>query len=116
MRSATATATRSRTQSVGWLIASLALLFFFSGACALIYQGLWLRMLTHVFGVTTWAASTVLGVFMAGLALGSYAAGRLSDRVRSPLLWFGLAEMLVGLTALGSRFALDFAEDVYVWL
>lgn len=105
---------RATSPGIGWLVFTLAVLFFLSGACALVYQGLWLRMLSHVFGVTTWAASTVLGVFMAGLAIGSFAAGRLSDRVRSPLLWFGVAEVLVGLSALGSRFALDYAEQLYI--
>ena len=51
----------------------LLLLFFCSGACGLIYQVLWLRLLSLVFGVTVYAASTVLAAFMAGLALGSAA-------------------------------------------
>ncbi|MFN0073097.1 MAG: fused MFS/spermidine synthase [Chloroflexota bacterium] len=102
--------------SVRWLVLLLAGLFFFSGACGLVYQGLWLRMLSQVFGVTTWAASTVLGVFMAGLALGSFGAGRLADRVHSPLLWFGIAELLVGASAFASRFALGQAERLYIWI
>jgi spermidine synthase len=59
------------------------------GARALIYQVLWLRLLGLVFGVTTYAASTVWAVFMAGLAVGGFAASRIADRVRRPLLWFG---------------------------
>ena len=39
---------------------------------------MWLRMLALVFGVTVYAASTVLASFMAGLALGSFVAGRLA--------------------------------------
>lgn len=97
-----------------WLLPVLAALFFLSGMCALIYQVAWLRLLTHVFGVTTWAASVTLGGFMGGLALGSLLAGRLADRVRSPLIWFGIAECLVGVTALASRLALRLAEQIYV--
>src|SRR5690242_12804397 len=51
--------------------------------CALIYQVLWLRMLGWVFGVTVYAASTVWATFMAGLALGSFVAGRLADLQRA---------------------------------
>src|SRR5688572_16207273 len=92
----------------------LAVLFFLSGACALIYQVLWLRQLSLIFGVTVYAASTVLAAFMAGLAIGSAAAGRVSERVRSPLLWFGAAEILIGVSALLSPLALDLVTDAYV--
>ena len=94
----------------------LAVLFFFSGASALIYQVLWLRQLSLIFGVTVYAASTVLATFMAGLAIGSAAAGRLSERVRRPLLWFGAAEALIGVTALLSPFAFDLVTAGYVAL
>ena len=77
----------------------LGVLFFFSGASALIYQVLWLRMLALVLGVTVYAASTVLASFMAGLAIGSAVAGRIADRVRRPLAWFGAAELLIAATA-----------------
>src|SRR2546425_13357212 len=71
------------------LLPALSILFFCSGASALIYQMLWLRMTGLVFGVTIYAASTVAASFMAGLALGSMVAGRLADRVRRPLAWVG---------------------------
>ena len=58
------------------LLALVALLFFCSGASALIYQVLWLRKLGLVFGVTVYAASTVWASFMFGLAVGSLLPGR----------------------------------------
>ena len=76
-------------------------------SCALIYQVMWLRLLALVFGVTVYAASTVLAGFMGGLAVGSFAAGRLARQVTRPLAAFGAAEVLVGLTALGSPLVLD---------
>jgi spermidine synthase len=84
------------------LLAILSVLFFASGACALIYQVMWLRLLALVFGVTVYAASTVLAGFMAGLAAGSFIAGRLATRFTRPLAVFGVVEALVGLTALAS--------------
>ena len=84
--------------------------------CALVYQVLWLRMLGLVFGVTAYAASTVWATFMAGLAIGSAAAGVLADRVRSPLKWFGAAEILVGATALATPAMLSMLQHVYIRL
>ena len=34
---------------------ALLVLFFFSGACSLVYQVVWVRMLMPVFGVSTFA-------------------------------------------------------------
>lgn len=98
------------------LLVILAVLFFSSGMCALIYQVLWLRMLGWVFGVTVYAASTVWATFMGGLAVGSYAAGRLADRVRNPLRWFGATEALIGVTAAASPLALAGLQRAYIAL
>ncbi|MGE3843294.1 MAG: fused MFS/spermidine synthase [Vicinamibacterales bacterium] len=92
---------------------TLAGLFFLSGISGLIYQSLWLRLLSLVFGVTIYAASTVLASFMGGLALGSVLAGRLSRRVRRPLAWFGCTEIAIGLTALTTPLALDVVARVW---
>ena len=99
-----------------WLLPLLAILFFISGGSALIYQVLWVRLLALVFGVSVYATSTVLASFMAGLALGSYAGGRLGDRVRHPLAWLGAIEALIGATALATPLALRMVEDSYLVL
>ncbi|MGQ0734859.1 MAG: fused MFS/spermidine synthase [Acidobacteriota bacterium] len=91
----------------------LLVLFFCSGACGLIYQVLWLRLLALIFGVTVYAASTVLAAFMAGLALGSAVAGRVLSRAQRPLQAFGLAEVGIGLSALATPVALDAAAALY---
>jgi len=75
LRPAAAAKEPSRTFQVVVLV-----LFFVSGACGLIYEVLWARLLTLSFGVTVLAASTVVAAFMGGLALGSYLFGRWSDR------------------------------------
>ena len=97
-----------------WLVPLLLSLFFLSGFCALIYQTLWLRLLALVFGVTVYAASTVLASFMSGLAIGSLAAGFVAERTRHPLRLFGIAELLVGLTALLTPWALDTVTRLYL--
>ena len=84
--------------------------------CGLAYQVLWLRLLSLIFGITVYAASTVLGAFMAGLAIGSALAGRVIARMRRPLLIFGIAEILIGLSALATPIALDAASALYARL
>jgi spermidine synthase len=96
------------------VLPALCFLFFFSGACALVYQVLWLRTLGWVFGVTVYAASAVWATFMAGLAVGSAAAGLVADRVRNPLRWFGTTELLIGGTALVSPAVLSRLQQAYV--
>ena len=91
-------------------------LFFFSGIAGLIYQVLWLRRLSLVFGVTVYAASTVLAAFMAGLAIGSLLAGRVLRRQVPALQAFGVAEILVGVTGLASPMLLDAASSLYLLL
>jgi predicted membrane-bound spermidine synthase len=55
----------------------LILLFLLlSGSCGLVYEILWMKMLTLVIGNTVFAVTTVLTAFMGGLALGSFLAGR----------------------------------------
>lgn len=97
-----------------WTLPVLTTLFFGSGACALVYQVMWLRLLALVFGVTVYAASTVLASFMAGLAIGSFVAGRLAARIRSPLRAFGLLEISVGVTAFLTPVLLDGVKTVWV--
>ena len=76
------------------------LLFFLSGAAALLYEVLWLRMLILIFGSTQFAVSTILTAFMGGLALGSFLFGRLIDRRDDPVRLYGLLEIGIGLYAL----------------
>src|SRR2546426_1016325 len=59
----------------------LLLCFFFSGATALVYEVIWLRMLGLVFGHTVYAITTVLAAFMAGPGPGSGPFWRPAPRV-----------------------------------
>jgi spermidine synthase len=76
------------------------LLFFLSGACALAYEVVWMRLLVLVLGASTPAVSLVLAVFMGGLALGARLLGGWGDRARSPLGLYGRLEMGIGVAGL----------------
>lgn len=96
----------------------IASLFVASGLVSLIYQIVWTRILVLVFGSTTFATATVLSVFMGGLALGSFAAGRLSRGLPRPFLWYGILEGVIGVWALVVPFLFEAAVPVYkaAWL
>src|SRR5689334_20191400 len=86
-------------------------IFFLSGASALSYQILWLRILGLIFGVTVYAASTVWASFMAGLAIGSVVSGRLADRVRRPMLWFAGVEGGIAVAGIATTLAFSVLQQ-----
>ena len=72
------------------------LLFFGSGAAALLYQTVWARALQDVIGTTAGAIATVFAATMAGLAAGGWVGGRAAPRLTRPLwVWAGL-ELAIG--------------------
>src|SRR6267378_3445495 len=85
-----------RNRSNGWLVLSL---FFCSGATALIYEVVWSKYLSQMFGSTIQAQTVVLAVFMGGLALGNRLFGGRVDRARQPLAWYGYLEVAIALYA-----------------
>ena len=91
-------------------------LFLFSGIAGLIYQIVWVRMLTLVFGHTIYSVSIVLSAFMAGLGLGSYLWGRTIDKTGKPLLVYGKIEILIGVSAAFLSFLLSNFSPIYAWL
>ncbi|MXW79656.1 MAG: hypothetical protein F4Z57_11885 [Gemmatimonadetes bacterium] len=95
---------------------ALLVLFFCSGACSLVYQVVWVRMLMPVFGVSTFAISIVLAAFMAGLALGSYWCGRVADRRGNGLRIYALLELGIGVFALIFPLLLAGLDEVYTAL
>ena len=85
-------------------IAVVLVVFFLSGASALLYQIVWLKYLGLVFGNTVHAAATLIAVFLAGLGIGAFLFGR-RLQMFPPLLVYALVEALVGaFGALSPRF------------
>ena len=86
--------------------------FALSGFCSLAYEVVWVRVLSNVFGPTTYSFSIILTTFLAGMALGSLVASRLADRWKSLLYIFGLMEVAIGLLAISM---LPFFKLMPVW-
>jgi len=79
--------------------ASLSLLLFGSGFCALLYQTVWLRQFRLIFGASTAASAAVLAIFMAGLGIGGIVIGERVERSRNPLAVYGGLEIGVAISA-----------------
>ena len=88
-------------------------LFFVSGALGLVYEVLWMRWFTTLFGATTLATTATLSGFFLGLAAGSRTFGERSKRWRRPVRAFGLLEIGVGLGALLVHPILDLYRQAY---
>lgn len=65
-----------------------------------IYEVVWIRPLSIVFGSTVYATSTMLTAFMAGFALGSYLFRHRADKTKNPLRLFYMLEFGIGLYGL----------------
>src|SRR4051812_20357216 len=78
---------------------AVALLFFFSGGTALIYEVVWSKYLSQMFGSTIQAQTVVLAVFMGGLALGNFLLVVKADKFARPLRVYGFVEGVLGLYA-----------------
>jgi len=74
----------------------IVLCFSIAGMASLMDQVLWMRQLGLIFGTTMEAVSTVLAVFMAGLALGSYLFGKMADKTKNPLRLYAILQMGIG--------------------
>ena len=103
----------SRTRETA-LLSIAFLCFFFSGAAGLIYEVVWTRMLTQIFGNTTYAIATVLAAFMAGLAVGSYLFGRIADRGKNDFLLYGILEAGVGIYGLAVPWLFQGGRLIYI--
>jgi len=74
----------------------LLIIFGLTGMTALIYEIIWIRPLSLVFGTTIYAVSTIIASFILGLAVGSWLAGKYSDRLHNPLKYFAFVQLGVG--------------------
>jgi len=77
---------------------AIYLIFFFSGLAALVYQVVWVRSFSLVFGGTHLAVTTVLAIYMAGLAIGGALFGK--HVKESPLRLYGQLELGIAFLAL----------------
>jgi spermidine synthase len=89
------------------------IIFTASGSAALVYQMIWARWLSLVFGNTATSISIVLGSFMLGLALGSYLVGRQLAKIANPMLLYAYLELGIGIFAIGFPWLSSLVETIF---
>lgn len=90
--------------------------FAVSGFVALAYEVIWSRVLALIIGSSVYAFSIMLTTFLIGLAAGATLASRLADRIRRPVLMFGIIEAGVGITSLIGAYLFNDLPYVFVQL
>ncbi|MFN3587731.1 MAG: hypothetical protein ACK4UT_09525, partial [Moraxellaceae bacterium] len=79
---------------------TLFALFALSGFAGLIYESIWSHYLKLFLGHAAHAQTLVLGLFMGGMAVGAWLAGRYMHRLRNPLLGYVIVEVVIGVFGL----------------
>jgi spermidine synthase len=91
----------------------LTTLYFLSGFCSLVYETVWIRKFSLIFGSTIFATTIVVAVFFAGLALGSSLFASIATRSKNPVGLYALLEVVIGAYALAFPIFLVGAQYVY---
>ena len=93
------------------------LLYLLSGAAALLYEVVWLRLLTQSMGHTAGTVGTVLAAFMGGLAAGAWVAGRVapSQTGERALRTYAALELIIAACALLLPLGLTAVQPVLAW-
>jgi len=94
----------------------LLIIFGLTGMTALIYEIIWIRPLSLVFGTTIYAVSTIIASFILGLAVGSWVAGKYTDRLHNPLRYFAFTQLGVGFYGILLLPIFGALPDVYIVL
>src|SRR5262249_28607440 len=89
------------------------LLFFASGAAALVYEIVWQQLLQLVIGSSTVSLGVLLAMFMGGMCLGSLWAPRLISPRRHPLRVFAVLELSIGACGVALNAAMRLVERFY---
>jgi hypothetical protein len=76
------------------MLALLYAVFILSGAAGLIYESVWTRYLGLFVGHSAYAQVIVLVIFLGGMSLGALVIGRYSERLKQPLYWYAIVELI----------------------
>lgn len=118
MKSQPANASRAATASLAAadrpFLPLLVLLFIGSGCAALIYEVVWLQMLSLIVGSSAISIGVVLGTFMGGMCAGSLLLSRYVSRAEHPLKVYAKLEAAIGICGLLILFGLPQIGKLYV--
>lgn len=94
-------------------IKTILFAFAISNMASLIYQISWIKNLSYIFGTSVYSIGVVLSCFMAGLAIGSFLLGKISDKYPDPVKLFAYVEIIIGLYALATPFLSSLLQQPY---
>ncbi|MBW2972717.1 fused MFS/spermidine synthase [Candidatus Woesearchaeota archaeon] len=99
-----------------WRSRLLLFVLLVTSFSSIVYEVVWGRHLSFVFGTSAFAITTVLTAFMAGLAIGSLYGGRLIDRIQKKYQFLAYTEIGIGLTCLATLYVLKVINYPYFWI
>ncbi|MEE9543222.1 MAG: fused MFS/spermidine synthase [Thermodesulfobacteriota bacterium] len=94
------------------LLGSIFIINFIS----LIYQVVWVREIMLIFGTTALSISTILTVFLSGIALGSYLCGKVIADIKNKYRFFGIALVILGIYCIASLNLFDLVKYPFLYL
>jgi len=92
----------------------ILLLFFGSGCAALIYEIVWLQLLSFVIGSSSISLCVLLGTYMGGMCLGSMVLPRIVSAKRHPLRVYAFLELGIGIIGVLILYALPYINKFYI--
>jgi len=92
---------------------AILLLFVGSGCAALIYEVVWLQLLSLTIGSSAISLGVLLGTFMGGMCLGSYLLPRYINPQHHPMRVYAFLELGIGVMGLLLLFGTPVIEFVY---
>jgi spermidine synthase len=104
------------------LLTLILIVFALSGFASIAYEVIWTRSLAFFIGHTSYAFTSILASFLLGIGLGSLIVSRYSDKAKNLILALGIAEILIGLTAVvgipllsGTFYAMERSFGLRTW-
>src|SRR6185295_4504284 len=80
-----------------------------SGFASLTLQVVWTRLLVQILGPTTYAFSTVVAIFIIGIAIGAAVASSIAARVKRPAISLSVTLLLSAGLAIAAAAGVDWA-------
>ena len=94
----------------------LLVLFFASGAAALIYETVWFYLVQLIVGASSISVAVLLCAFMGGMALGSWLLPKLTPKGAHPFRVVAALEAAIALLGIAIPIALPYIQQVYLTL
>lgn len=68
---------------------------FLSGFAAMVYEVVWIRLLSLILGSSTYSFSLMLAAFISGITIGAYVISRYMPKTAHTVLWFAMCEIAI---------------------